>query len=235
MWSRYSLYQRVVAHPAPLLLLVVGRRTRLRTTTGCFSRSPFLRCVSTGENENNESEDNRSEPNDTKKRATKSVLPRFLQQITRRNEEPCQSSSSSHRNSIVNNNRTTEVVDMAVGWHPNRRKKVVARLPKVHALEEFPHPATNKAWRRHQATIRILRMAAQRLGDPPTIHLLAFSFWATLGIAAVEGTILCQASPIIECTEATRFVAWYSIEQLIPSITWATQDPVLVGSVLHTE
>lgn len=164
------------------------------------------------------------------KNTLRKVLPRFLQQVTARND--AQRSSNVNPNS---SSRTSEVVDMAVGWHPSRHKKVVARLPKVHALEEFPHPATNRALRRHQATMRILRMAAQRLADPPTLHLLAFSFWATLGIAAVEGTILCQAWPIVESTDAARFVAWYSVEQLTPSITWATQDPVLVAKSLNLD
>ena len=221
MWSRCGSYRRIIAR-------ATSARSR-HPRANRFDGSVLLRCVSTTENNNKDKDNqNASKDNSQKSSTIHKMLPKFLQRIQNHKKEQ---QSSNHRNT---NTAAAEVIDMAVGWNPSRRKKkkVIARLPKVHALEEFPHPATNRALRRHQATVRILKMAAQRLGDPPTLHLLAFSFWATLGIAAVEGTILCQAWPLVESAEAAQFVAWYSVEQLIPSITWSTQDPVLVAKSL---
>ena len=229
MWSRCGSYQRIIARAPP-----AARSTR-HPRARCFDGSVFLRCVSTTKNKDKEENQKPSKDNSKKSSSIHKMLPKFLQRI--QNHKNQQQSTDNRNTNTAAATAGEEVIDMAVGWNPSHRKKkkVVARLPKVHALEEFPHPATNRALRRHQATVRILKMAAQRLGDPPTLHLLAFSFWATLGIAAVEGTILCQAWPLVESTEAAQFVAWYSVEQLIPSITWATQDPVLVAKSLDLD
>jgi len=139
------------------------------------------------------------------------------------------SSSSSSAPSSVND--SNKIVDI----HPFRtRQKIVPRLPVVIKLEEFP-PDLNQALRRQQATFRILKIASRRLIEPPTLHLLGLTAWATMGIASVEAILLCQEWPWWESMEAGRFVWWYSLHQLIPSVVWATQDATLVAKSLELD
>lgn len=103
------------------------------------------------------------------------------------------------------------------------------RLPSLSTEEsDFPNNERERAWYRKQSTMRILRIAADRIAQPPTLHLFVASAVCTVGIAAVEGTILCQQWPFLESLDAAKFVFKYSIEQLIPSIVWNTQDATLV-------
>jgi hypothetical protein len=104
----------------------------------------------------------------------------------------------------------------------------------VDKLEEFP-PDRSQALRRHQATVRILKIAASRLVEPPTLHLLGLTAWATMGLASLEAIILCNEWPWWESWEAGRFVWWYSVQQLIPSIVWDSQDATLIAKSLQLD
>ena len=135
------------------------------------------------------------------------------------------STSTSTTASTDNDNNNKKIPKSAKVW---------PRLPPVTSLEEFP-PDRSQALRKRQATVRTLKIAADRLIEPPTLHLLAFSAWATMGIASLEGILMCQQWPILESWDAMKFVWWYSVEQLIPSIVWDTQDPVLVARSCHLD
>lgn len=122
--------------------------------------------------------------------------------------------------------------------------KVIPRLPQVSGVEEFPHQTNEnlqyllRGNRRRQATWSILRLAADRLADPPTLHLLAASVGATLGISVMEGALMCQEWPSLSSLaeggswETPRFLFWYSVEQVLPSIVWTSQDPLWVARSL---
>jgi len=85
-------------------------------------------------------------------------------------------------------NLAQQIVDAhPMGSRPTT--KVVPRLPMVDKVEEFP-PDRCRALRRQQATVRILKIAASTLIEPPTLHLLAFTAWATMGVAYLEAIIL---------------------------------------------
>jgi hypothetical protein len=101
----------------------------------------------------------------------------------------------------------------------------------VDKVEEFP-PDRSRAFRRQQATVRILTIAGSKLVEPPTLHLLGFTAWATMGVASLEAMILCHEWPWWESWEAGRFVWWYSIHQLVPSIVWDSQDATLIAKSL---
>jgi hypothetical protein len=109
------------------------------------------------------------------------------------------------------------------------------RLPTISIKDndEFPPDAANVALRRSQATARILRIAADRLAEPPTLHLLATSAMATISVAAIEGTILCQEWPFWQSVDAGTFVLRYSVEQLILLWRpWVSQDHQVICNTL---
>jgi hypothetical protein len=148
---------------------------------------------------------------------------------------------------LVNNNgSSTTSTNSIVDAHPlgaasskmmttkTKKKKIFARLPMVHSLVEFP-PDRTQNLRRQQATVRILKIAADRLIEPPTLHLLAVTAWATMGIASLEGILLCQEWPWWDSWDAGKFVWWYSVEQLIPSIVWDSQSATLVARSLDLD
>lgn len=119
--------------------------------------------------------------------------------------------------------------------HHQGTKEPKPRLPKLTASykDEFAVSAGNTVGcRKRLATARIVRMAFARVIEPPTLHLLAASACATLGIAAIEGSLLCQQWPFWESWEAGQFVLRYSVEQLFPSVVWETQDAKLVAASL---
>ncbi len=141
---------------------------------------------------------------------------RFLETVTKDNDESTSPPSES------------TIIDA----HPIKQaNKVSPRLPMVTSLVEFP-PDRSEALRRHQATTRILKIAADQLMEPPTLHLLAFSAWATMGIASLEAILLCKEWPLWESLEGAKFVWWYSVQQLVPSIVWDSQDPIWIARSL---
>ena len=95
------------------------------------------------------------------------------------------------------------------------------------ALSEFARDA--------KSLPSILKIAASTLIEPPTLHLLAFTAWATMGVASLEAIILCHEWPWWESWEAGRFVWWYSIHQLVPSIVWDSQDATLIAKSLELD
>ena len=125
--------------------------------------------------------------------------------------------------------------------HSSRTSTKTTRLPKVTVSykDEFPtsdntngDDAVGRRNNKRLATARILRMAFDRVIEPPTLHLLAASACATLSIAAVEGSLLCNQWPFWESWQAGQFVLRYSIEQLFPSVVWETQNAKLVAASL---
>jgi hypothetical protein len=141
------------------------------------------------------------------------------------------STSTTSSRSSTPINFTTSQEELVVDALPTKRNK---RLPALSGKYEFPPSDTfvDKARRRRVATTRILYMATHRVLEPPTLHLLAASACATLGIGLVEGTLLCQEWPFWESLDAGRFALRYSLEQLFPSVVWQTQDPKLVAIAL---
>lgn len=141
--------------------------------------------------------------------------------------------ASSESKSSSSSSSGGQIVDThPLGSRPST--KVLPRLPMVEKLEEFP-PDRSQALRRHQATVRILKIAASRLVEPPTLHLLGLTAWATMGLASLEAIILCNEWPWWESWEAGRFVWWYSIQQLVPSIVWDSQDATLIAKSLELD
>lgn len=76
-------------------------------------------------------------------------------------------------------------------------------------------------------------MAIERVLEPPTIHLLAAAACAALGVAAVEGYLLCQHP--FSNPDALSFILRYSIEQLFPSVVWSTNDAHLVATAMNLD
>lgn len=118
------------------------------------------------------------------------------------------------------------------------------RLPQLNNhCDEFPSsPSKNGGGNgrrdfddilaRNQIMLRILKMAVQRVLEPPTLHLLAAAACAAMGVAAVEGSLMCQHPMSFD---AAQFIARYSIEQLFPSVVWQNQDPHLVARAMNLD
>jgi hypothetical protein len=101
--------------------------------------------------------------------------------------------------------------------------------------QEFPNDDDDKSFLHSPRTLAMARTfwrAVQRVLEPPTLHVLAAAGGATLGIGAVEGTLLCREWPIIESLDAARFVLYYTTQNLFPSVVWETHDAVLVATSL---
>jgi hypothetical protein len=81
--------------------------------------------------------------------------------------------------------------------------------------------------------IRITKMAIERVLEPPTIQLLAAAACAALGVAAVEGGLMCQQS--LSDPMTMKFILRYSIEQLFPSVVWGTNDASLVATAMNLD
>jgi len=81
--------------------------------------------------------------------------------------------------------------------------------------------------------MRITKNAFVRVVEPPTLHLLAAAACMTLSVGAVEGAIMCQDG--VTSWNSLQFVGRYSLEQLFPSVVWASQDPHLVAKALQLD
>ena len=98
---------------------------------------------------------------------------------------------------------------------------------------EFPpETSSDRRHRKLEATRRIVQIAADRVLEPSAVALFGASASVVLGLGAVEATILCSETPIIDSMDAALFVVRYSAEQLLPSCVWSTQDCNLIATAM---
>jgi len=135
--------------------------------------------------------------------------------------------------------------------HASKAAVATKNLPpwSRHWSEEFGHATTNNnlaAVRRRQkleSTRRIVRIAADRVLEPSAVALVAASASLVVGLGAAEALLLIDPVHMTNATVDTgnamygptdiaSFVARYSLEQLLPSTVWSTQDGHLVAAAI---
>ena len=122
-------------------------------------------------------------------------------------------------------------------------------------------PSDRTSIRRRQkleSTRRIVKIAAERVLEPSAVALLGMSASLVMGIGAAEAMLLIDpvhldlasmasgmgkateiettdpshAHATYGSTDVAKFVARYSLEQLLPSTVWSTQDGNLIATAL---
>ena len=155
-------------------------------------------------------------------------------------------------NNNNNSTKTTTKAQVAVSTLPTWSK---------HWSEEFGKlsPSDQKSIRRRQkleSTRRIVKIAAERVLEPSAVALLGMSASLVMGIGAAEAMLLIDPANLdltsmasgmdlsIDTadsshavvtygpTDVAEFVARYSLEQLLPSTVWSTQDGNLIAAAM---
>ena len=112
----------------------------------------------------------------------------------------------------------------SVSAQPSAVKRLAAIFPGYE--DEFPLIQQNQ---KVQQFKRIYKIGSGQIFTPRTALLLGASTMTVFGIGFVEGALQCKQVPILEAYEAIQFSACYSTWQIIPSVVWDTQDPLLVA------
>ena len=166
-------------------------------------------------------------------------------------------SSSRSSSSSIKNNKSTQ----KKGTNKSTIAAQASTLPtwSKHWSEEFGKrsPSDMRSIRRRQkleSTRRIVKIAAERVLEPSAVALLGMSASLVLGIGAAEAMLLIDpvhldltaiVDGIRSSTETTdsshatygttdiaKFVARYSLEQLLPSTVWSTQEGNLIAAAM---
>ena len=109
------------------------------------------------------------------------------------------------------------------------------RLPKwvEDWSREFPPESSSDNRKRYlESSRRIAEIAANRVLEPSAMALLGASASVVLGLGMIEASMQCVEMPLFESMDSAAFAVRYSVENLLPSCLWATQDAQLIATAM---
>ena len=154
--------------------------------------------------------------------------PRLVRSLSSKGDAAAESTSSTK--SKVDHSQPPFVMP-----HQLRISPSCKRLPKL-SSQEFSSSLKDEEKERSSASWMALQRIAQlsfvKVIEPPTLHLLAASACATMGIAALEASLLLHPHVSLYDLNSLMFISRYAVEQLFPSVVWQTQPATMIATVV---